>query len=424
MQVSPVLPPMDVPVVLPQTKTHSPSSARRRDAEQGAGTEACPNSRSVRVLVWLLRATGHCGGRGGLATVYALLLYAPISCACLWTAVDELRAGRRQMAATGAFFAASFYSNFFGLTHVLAWVPVTCTFLAGRRRYKALLAEIRRTLAETVGVSSTGAVCTGLRRLSRRLLALTVAVTGFVLANHLLQLGIGTRCAEGPAACARTALFSLLLAALDLCLFFIPVKLCLATALLCSGFEILAAELQSLAARGPVCRLRLVRLRRRQEALSSLARRLMDGMRIELVPCMLYGMTMQVSTYLLAVLAARSQNTPNGPLFVLSIYRAAFMLIMPCESAQQLQNRCTRLRDSQLRLHADDVAANQELLLLLETTRRDLDSIGDLALYRLQRPTILAISSTVITYLIVLVQFQLTEQSGTTAGPPTASAPQ
>ncbi|KAF0300154.1 hypothetical protein FJT64_027295 [Amphibalanus amphitrite] len=384
------------------------------------GAAPCREPWSARVIVWLLRATGHSSGRGLLPTAYALLLYAPLTYASLALALKDLQSGLRELNTTGAFFTTAFDTSFFGVMDVVTWLPITCTFLFGRRHYPALLAEARRTF-DAVDVRRRATTCANMRRFTHRLLAFTVAVAGFVLVNHLLHLGIRRQCQEGADACAGAVFYALLQMLLDICVFFIPVKLSLAVALISCGATALNDEVRALVEEGSVCRRRLTLLRRRHDALSTASRRLMDGMRMELVSSMFYGILSKIYTYLLLVLTVRSQQAHHHlTSFVLSMYRATFSLTMPCESAQRLLDRSAQLRDDLLRLHSDDVATNQELLLLLEATRRDLDGIGDLAFYRLQRPTMVAISSTIVTYIIVLMQFLLTED-GAAATPTPAT---
>ena len=52
-----------------------------------------------------------------------------------------------------------------------------------------------------------------------------------------------------------------------------------------------------------------------------------------------------------------------------------------------------------------------ELGLFRETVSRDLDTLGDLGMVRLQRSTVLSIATTILTYIIILLQFFVTELS-------------
>ena len=50
-----------------------------------------------------------------------------------------------------------------------------------------------------------------------------------------------------------------------------------------------------------------------------------------------------------------------------------------------------------------------ELVLFRETVGRDLDTLGDLGMIRLQSSIVPSILATILTYVIILIQFFLTE---------------
>ncbi|KAF0308508.1 hypothetical protein FJT64_002143 [Amphibalanus amphitrite] len=84
----------------------------------------------------------------------------------------------------------------------------------------------------------------------------------------------------------------------------------------------------------------------------------------------------------------------------------------PCETCQLLLGCLGRWRDVLLRLEWQRrPELRHELELLQRAVARDLDTVGDLGLYRLRRSTLLSILSTILTYVIVMAQFQLTEFS-------------
>ena len=76
---------------------------------------------------------------------------------------------------------------------------------------------------------------------------------------------------------------------------------------------------------------------------------------------------------------------------------------------QRVLNVVGETRDLLLRSEWQRPELAPELSLFRETVGRDLATLGDLGLFRLQRPTLLAVAATVLTYVIVLAQFFVTE---------------
>ena len=130
----------------------------------------------------------------------------------------------------------------------------------------------------------------------------------------------------------------------------------------------------------------------------------------ELLACMLYGVIAQVSSFLLIFSTFKThQGLKQTSTILLQLWGALMTVILPCEVGQMVLDQVSQTRTALLDLPSADLATNHEVALFLETTRRDLDDLGDLSVYRLRRSTVLAITSTVITYIIVFMQFQVTE---------------
>ena len=94
---------------------------------------------------------------------------------------------------------------------------------------------------------------------------------------------------------------------------------------------------------------------------------------------------------------------------LLRMWGALMTVVIPCEVGQTTLSQLEETRSTLLELPPTEPAAGQEVVLFLEATRRDLDQAGDIGFCRLQRATVLGITSTVITYIIVFMQFQVTE---------------
>ena len=84
----------------------------------------------------------------------------------------------------------------------------------------------------------------------------------------------------------------------------------------------------------------------------------------------------------------------------------------PCETCQLILNSLGRWRSLLLRLEWQRrPQLSEELALLHRSATQDLGELGDLGLFRLRRSTLLSILSTVITYIIVMAQFQMSENN-------------
>ncbi|KAF0311772.1 hypothetical protein FJT64_017475 [Amphibalanus amphitrite] len=386
------------------------------DVESGDGDLHL--SRSARVMVALLRVTGHWGGAGCGSLIYATMLYAVLTNALFFLVSRKGNIGMKALARDQGDFSAAFKSSFFGIPDVLSWLCLSCTFFIGRRRYAGLFSEIRQALKNALS-STTDPPAEPLKSLNRRLaIILSCLVVMFVVVIsihiHLFLRAPAMECEESAASCAKNVMKYLFYTIFDIFLLLTPVKLLLAAEFAREGFRAVNAELKTMMASGGVDVALLVRLGRRQAALSAALSRLTDGLAPELVVSMAYGVVLQVSTLLLTVGSAQAGHLVRaGPEIVAGLYRAAVTVAVPCEVGQAVQDQVGRIRDSLLaRPPVADVTAGQEVLLQLEATRRDLESLVDLRLYRLRRSTVLAAVSAAVTYIIVFLQFQQPEASG------------
>ncbi|KAF0288802.1 hypothetical protein FJT64_012831 [Amphibalanus amphitrite] len=100
---------------------------------------------------------------------------------------------------------------------------------------------------------------------------------------------------------------------------------------------------------------------------------------------------------------------------VLMLFTNVTTLAGPCEASQQLVSAAGRRWALLLSLERRHPALAAEAGLQREEAGRQLETIGELGLFRLRRSTLLSLVSTVLTYIIVVAQFQSAEI-------PTASA--
>ena len=213
--------------------------------------------------------------------------------------------------------------------------------------------------------------------------------------------------------------------------------------------DTLNAGLTSLpAGRPPARRPQLQRLARFQRLTAECLSRLTSASASEMVPVTLYGVLSLVGLLVLTEFFFRfGLNLSIVLSLVNQAFGASLALIGPCEATHRLLSRLAVLRDrllllpSQLQserlqteeLHPEQLHPEQpqpeqlqteelqqeqpqpeqlqteqlrrdtELMLLI--AGRDLETTGDLGLFRLQRSTLLSVLSTIITYLVITVQF-------------------
>ena len=158
--------------------------------------------------------------------------------------------------------------------------------------------------------------------------------------------------------------------------------------------------------------LELQALRSLQDDLSRAFARLMDVMNPELTILMSSGTLQLIALTMLAIGMFQTGDLETIDLVVMYVLCALVVLVVPCEVAQAVLSAVGETRDQLLRPRWHRPELFQELSLFRDTVHRDLDTLGDLGLFRLQRSTILAIAATVLTYVIILVQFFVTELAG------------
>ncbi|KAF0299075.1 hypothetical protein FJT64_003657 [Amphibalanus amphitrite] len=90
---------------------------------------------------------------------------------------------------------------------------------------------------------------------------------------------------------------------------------------------------------------------------------------------------------------------------------AAVAMGGPCETCQQLLNRLDAGRRLLLRLEWHRPQLGGTVGPLLRSVQHDLETVGDLGLFRLRRSTLLSVWSTIATYIIVMAQFKMSEMT-------------
>ena len=186
-------------------------------------------------------------------------------------------------------------------------------------------------------------------------------------------------------------------------------------ALFCSlytfGFETINAEIRAMANGGrPVNWVTLRRLKLCQAKLSLGFSTVTDRLRPELISSTLYGTLAQVVAIFLVIAAIQEGNLVRQ-LWGTSLFLvpAVIFTLVPSWSCQTVLDVSEETRAALLTLEPRDAAADRQVTAFLAAVQRDLETFGDLRCFRLQLSTILGTTSTVLTYIIIMVQFQISE---------------
>ena len=137
-------------------------------------------------------------------------------------------------------------------------------------------------------------------------------------------------------------------------------------------------------------------------------------MSMELITVMSYGTLSSVSVWMVIISNIRNgvdAFTYSAPFIVLYMLGTTFAVAVPFKMVQRVLDMASQTRVLLLKPQLQQSQLHQELSLFREAVGHDLDTLGDLGLFRLQTSTILSITATVLTYIIVMVQFIMTELS-------------
>ena len=390
-----------------------PPAGATSDGSAPAMTPVLGRSAPARALLRLLRAAALTGGSRWPDLVYALLvhgLYAAAAAVC--TVVSAQQTGQKMSSGATAVEAVVF-TGFMGVIYVTMWLPLACCLASGRRRYRQALLSAERGLQR---VTTLPAFHTAARKHRRQLvyLAIAVAVSTVYVAVICFfdQIAYGA-CDGLPKNCAKSIVYSSLLFSLYVGAHLIPIKYTIVGLDILTGFQTIIGELKS------VCQGKqtpngtaLRKLRSMHMELSEIMADLTDIMSKELITIMFYGTLSSISVWLVLIVSIRqgaASLTGSVPHIVFYLLGAITSVVLPCELVQRILTAVSQIRQLLLKPQWQLPEMQNELGLFRETVSRDQDTLGDLGLFRLQRSTILSISATIMTYIIVLVQFYVTE---------------
>ncbi|KAF0313174.1 hypothetical protein FJT64_016247 [Amphibalanus amphitrite] len=134
--------------------------------------------------------------------------------------------------------------------------------------------------------------------------------------------------------------------------------------------------------------------------------RLTRAMSAELVLVMASG-TIVCVTILLTVISSLTMGTFEVmvPTLVLYTGLASVTMVLPSEAIQRCLEAAGEAHGLLLAAELRQPPLSHQLGLLRESVGRDLDTLGELGLFRLRRSTVLSIGSTILTNAIIMLQF-------------------
>ncbi|KAF0296437.1 hypothetical protein FJT64_006128 [Amphibalanus amphitrite] len=393
----------------------SPDRSGTSPDDESGSTEIAPPtvwpSAIDRALVVLLRVTGQMGGPGWLARLYAVLLYVTVATVSVMSVTYFMELGVNGMRNGSGILEAAFASYFFGCVQALPMLPLTATVIRGRRRYAALLPEVQQLAEELAREIPRQSIRGKLRKKAALLLGVAVVIVaiGCVLTLLMIMVGFGQACARLSSQCLMGIFLFTTSSIIAASTFSIPIKFLYITLVVGVGFGAVDTELQSLARNGDIKDWnRLARLRLLHDRLSGAFSRLVTDMTPELILSMTTGVISLVITFLLGFQTTLTGEwVSNYHSMLYSLLAAGLQIAVPCEAGQHVLDLATATRCSLLKLRWESTRVGREVSALQEAVRRDLDHLGDLGYYRLQRSTMVAIMSTIVTYIVIFVQFRI-----------------
>ena len=384
-----------------------------RDTEAAADRQAF--SRSARALMLLFRVSALCGGPGWRPLLYAAAIYALNSLSASLTTLKHVTVGLRLLRAGSGLMRAALTSYGFGTIVAACWATLTVTFVRGRRRCAALMARLPLLLHEEAHLLRLWAPERAARSQTGWWLWLVVVLPPVATVSlSFTDAALYNSCVTTPdaAECTTAALRRLAFTATFATFQLVPVKFLFVAKQLEGGLDALNAGLSAILSEpAHLIGDHLRHLHAFQKLLSSGLAEMVTAMGAELVMAMLYGVIIQVSLFL--VLANAMQFGTGTFALLLSavlFVGASVCLVAPCEACQRLLGRLERCAHLLLQLEERcPPQLRHDLGLMQKRAARDTDCLGDLGLFRLRRSTLLSILSTILTYIIVMVQFHISE---------------
>ena len=385
---------------------------RRSAWHEDSGT-APPFSAPERLLLGLLKMAALLSDGTWSDLLYALVIHTLYTAGAVFVATCGFQRGNEELANGGKLLEILLPGGGLGIVFVLMWMILACCFFNSRHRCREIFSTIQRLHRHVADLPTYQESAKKLRRHPICLLVLAFAAFVAYPVNDSMRWATEyVRCDSGV---TKECVYDVCGLVLHIPLFIasnlVPVKFVFAGMKLLAGYRVVTSELRRAAESQPHADCAaLEKLRAVHCELSSTFLELTSAMSLELVATMAYGTLSGIMIFLALFQAICSPTgTAAFQASVLLKYLASgtVSLVLPCETVQRVLNAAGELRGLLLRPQWQRPELQQELGLFRETVSRDLDTLGDLGLFRLQRSTILSITATIITYIIVIIQFNL-----------------
>ena len=388
---------------------HSPGD------DGGSEPTGRPISTSERLLLRLLQISALVGGGRWSDLLYAILAHSVYTIAGGWLVHSGFSRSVRMFGNMGNRTTVEVITgtSFMGLMHLLMWAPLAFCFVTSRRRCGQLFSTIGILLSHVAELTTYQGLAKKHRRVFNWLMLYIVGLITLPVYNSALPwYHVGAIvCGSISKHCVLFAFLSIMVTLFFIAAHFVPLKFIVAGLELLTGYRTIAAELRAVVEgrqQPNVASLR--KLRALHDELSEAFASLTDAMSLELVTSMASG-TLSITSVFLSVIHSFQTGTFSAtPLIITYLFTAFMTLALPCELVQQVLNTASRTRCLLLKSQWQS-ELQQELGLFRESVARDLDTMGDLGLFRLRRSTILSILATIMTYIIIMVQFHMTEET-------------
>ncbi|KAF0289017.1 hypothetical protein FJT64_012645 [Amphibalanus amphitrite] len=363
---------------------------------------------SVRCFLCLLRVCALTGGTSGwsdlLHVSFAVILGTAVAAIVV---LVNFTAGMKELSQEKSPVEALAISAFFGLMFLLMWINLMLCYVLSRRRVGSLLCRIGRTLDEMADMPGYEESVQLLHREVAWLMVTTLVMTvvTVVVASYMTYTFDCTttmRCFVLQTYAVAFDVFhvSFVLNILKFAYIGLHVN---------CGFRIINTSLEDFLNKESLLQEHKVLdgLMRIQDDLAQLFTDTTKVMSYEIISVMTCGAVASVSMWLILIIKISTNDLSNiWPMLILYTFGGFIAIVVPSELIHHLLTTLARSRDLLLVGARRRPKLGYQLSVFRETVGRDLDTLGDLGLFRLRRSTILSATATIVTYIIVMVQFR------------------
>ena len=314
--------------------------------------------------------------------------------------VSELSQGRSMVHAIAK-------SNFFGLMFLLMWVSLMFCYVVGRRRFGRLLHRVGRRLDDMLDLPGYWESVRILRQEVTWLLVVAFVMALATAAASFYMINIHRNNCATPTLCVMMQLYGAAFEAFYISFILNTLKFIYAGLQVNCGFRAINISLEDFVnKKSEHASGTLDQLMAMQDDLAQFFVSITSAMSYELVSVMACGTVASVSMWLVPILYASTDTmAAMWPMLLLYVLGSTIAVVLPCELIERMVLTLARTRNLLLVTERRQPLLGQQLSLFRETVGRDLESLGDLGFFKMRRSTILSTSATILTYIIVMVQF-------------------